>query len=563
MRFDDGKDKSGCGGVLLRLARDKRANVMVIGAMAMFPLAGMVGGGLDLSRMYITKTRLQHACDAAVLAGRRTMGGGSWAFNNNAANAEAVRFFEGNWQAGSYGATNEVKSFTENNGVVRGTASVQLPMSLMRIFGQTTRTISVACDAQMRLLNTDVMFVLDTTGSMAQTIPGDTGTKMTALRSSVKCFYQILAQLDITDQDCEGAEPTGGVGPDVQLRFGFVPYSSNVNVGRLLPTAYMPDSWTYQSRTYQNARDDGDPIWTYEPRVIDISGLKNGATGWNDELTVPRIGDDAENRRIRWDGCIEERATVPRATYYPIPSEAKDLDIDSVPVAGDVTTQWKPVLPDVQYLRNIRSNLNQARFEPTPNTTRQYLNARNYSYACPTESRRLRSYAAADGGTANFMNYVNALNPVGGTYHDIGMIWGQRLLSPTGIFAADNRVSATGGAIERHLIFMTDGDTDTSEFNSGAYGIPWHDRRQFGAGTAPTKEMNDEQVDRRFEALCTRGRGPFTIWVIGFGALSTDTTNRLRNCASPGRFFAASNAAGLQRSFRDIAEQIGQLRLRN
>jgi hypothetical protein len=160
------------------------------------------------------------------------------------------------------------------------------------------------------------------------------------------------------------------------------------------------------------------------------------------------------------------------------------------------------------------------------------------------------------------MNYVNSLNPVGGTYHDIGMIWGQRLLSPTGIFADDNRVSATGGAIERHLIFMTDGDTDTSEFNSGAYGIPWHDRRQFGAATAPTKAMNDEQVDRRFEALCTRGRVPFTIWVIGFGNLSNDTLTRLRNCASPGRFFAATSGTELQSSFRQIAEQIGQLRLR-
>ena len=45
-----------------------------------------------------------------------------------------------------------------------GTASATLPMTLMRVFGKTTETLTVTCDAEMRLPNTDVMFVLDTTG---------------------------------------------------------------------------------------------------------------------------------------------------------------------------------------------------------------------------------------------------------------------------------------------------------------------------------------------------------------------------------------------------------------
>ena len=31
--------------------------------------------------------------------------------------------------------------------------------------------------------------------------------------------------------------------------------------------------------------------------------------------------------------------------------------------------------------------------------------------------------------------YVNALKPTGNTYHDIGMIWGARMISSGGIFA--------------------------------------------------------------------------------------------------------------------------------
>ena len=66
-------------GFMSALARDVRGNTLAIMAAALIPLAGLVGGGIDISRMYITKTRLQHACDAGALAGRKAMGGGTWA----------------------------------------------------------------------------------------------------------------------------------------------------------------------------------------------------------------------------------------------------------------------------------------------------------------------------------------------------------------------------------------------------------------------------------------------------------------------------------------------------
>ncbi|MDE0879433.1 MAG: pilus assembly protein TadG-related protein, partial [Sphingomonas bacterium] len=76
------------GSFLRRLRRDVRANTLAIVAAALVPLAGMVGGGLDISRLYLTKTRLQHACDAGALAGRKAMGGGSW--NTAASNVAAA-----------------------------------------------------------------------------------------------------------------------------------------------------------------------------------------------------------------------------------------------------------------------------------------------------------------------------------------------------------------------------------------------------------------------------------------------------------------------------------------
>src|SRR3546814_5727577 len=57
---------------------------------------------------------------------------------------------------------------------------------------------------------------------------------------------------------------------------------------------------------------------------------------------------------------------------------------------------------------------------------------------------------------SDFDGYVDTLTPNGRTYHDIGLIWGARLISPTGLFASENATTARGGEIQRHVIFMTD-----------------------------------------------------------------------------------------------------------
>ena len=173
---------SNASGFMARLGKDVRGNTMAIMGAALIPLAGMVGGGVDIARMYIVKTRLQHACDAGALAGRKAMGGGTWAQTVNGVqnypNIAAGKFFDANYQSDAYGASGLTRTFTENAGKVSGTASATLPMTLMKIFGRSTETLSVTCDAEMRLPNTDVMFVLDTTGSMAETPSGDSQTKM-------------------------------------------------------------------------------------------------------------------------------------------------------------------------------------------------------------------------------------------------------------------------------------------------------------------------------------------------------------------------------------------------
>src|SRR3546814_5617390 len=58
---------------LARFLWETDGNILPMAAMGMIVAAIIVGSAVDLSRAYRAKSRLQAACDAAVLAGRRTV----------------------------------------------------------------------------------------------------------------------------------------------------------------------------------------------------------------------------------------------------------------------------------------------------------------------------------------------------------------------------------------------------------------------------------------------------------------------------------------------------------
>jgi hypothetical protein len=275
-------------------------------------------------------------------------------------------------------------------------------------------------------------------------------------------------------------------------------------------------------------------------------------------------GKDVPAATINWTGCIEERATIETTDYDPIPSEAIDLDIDTVP--HDDASRWRPALPQLIFTRGTTSGTNYNGTSWTNGNTSNWLTggvtnntdyANNSTFYCPTEARKLQAWTDA----STFQTYVNSLDPNGNTYHDIGIIWGARLMSPTGIFSAENATTPGGGEIERHMIFMTDGDTNANAGDYAAYGLPFFDHRQ--TPDNPTKAQLDEQVNLRFLAVCQWVRNSrITLWVVNFGeGQSQATKDRLEQCASTGRYFSATDSVGLQQTFKSIADQISQLRL--
>jgi hypothetical protein len=175
--------------------------------------------------------------------------------------------------------------------------------------------------------------------------------------------------------------------------------------------------------------------------------------------------------------------------------------------------------------------------------------------SCPTAAKKFQTWTPS-----NFRTYVNSLETGGYTYHDIGLLWGARIMSPTGIFSALN--APTNMTIERHMVFMTDGETNVVNDDYSAYGVHWYDRRQTPTGTAPTNSQLNALTDARTAALCKAIKNKnINLWVVSYGNVDSATNDRLEACATPGKFFQAASVSSLVSNFKAIAAEISALRL--
>ncbi|MEM8918858.1 MAG: pilus assembly protein TadG-related protein [Pseudomonadota bacterium] len=649
-----------------RLRTNTRGNTLAMVAAGLVPLAGIIGSGVDLSRAYMVKTRLQQACDAGVLAGRKAMGEGAYDSN---ARSQTEKFFNANFPTDYLDSTNRTftPSSPSGSSQVSATASVELPTIVMKIFGNDDIDVAVDCTAILEIANTDVTMVLDSTGSMNNNIDdgaGGTTTRIAALRTAMNSFYNIV--------------DTAATGTGSRIRYAMVPYTGTVNVGRQIiaadPAYMVSGNHNYQSReaiwevdgppgttvtndstetfetlnfvdgpecTDQFSQNQSVPGWwtaspSGNPVTSSSTSSNNGTTttidttrtysyySWNGSTSQPpgyavgssywltcvrRVVTDTtttvtgnpriesnvwdssatflrwEHKQINhpvdayiasidtgpaspipghqfggtvsWDGCIEERDTVDTdvVTYNGSsdsidPVGTLDLDIDGIPTNN--ASRWRPYWPEVSYFRSAGTALESFTSDAeSANFKWNSPSGHKAQVACPAQAQQFEVMTSGE-----FSTYANSLVADGGTYHDIGMIWGARFSSPTGIFATNvNETPSNGGYVSRHLIFMTDGILDIGDDYYSAYGLERHDQ-YVGTGDETQASTNHTA---RFAAVCeaTKAKG-IRVWVIAFATgLSTEMTN----CASPNSAFTSTNASQLNAAFSTIAQSVSDLRL--
>lgn len=630
----------GPGGVLLALSRDRTGSTLAMMAAMLVPMTLLAGSAVDVSRVFMVQARLQQACDAGVLAGRKSMTDLTSQTLDNAAAAQATAFFNHNFPANWMNT--EAVSFTPTKTTanqVNGVAVATVPYTIMRMIGVQSKTISATCRARFDVADTDIIFVLDTTGSMA-CAPADStstcnnyvggatvssylrpnagngvagyggttgykvaeksGSRIEALRQAVLNFYDTFA---------------ANADPSTHVRYGFVTYTSSVNAGKAIteisPT-YMvggagntTTTWNYQSRkvtgdynigsqtsTTASASDSSScaayggripagttgqpfvydpnngravvkttnwnggvcqvysqtvgPQWLYQELPLDVSQLVAGNT-----VTDPT---KVNGSTTSWVGCVEERDTTASSSFSQS-SLSADLDPDLVPSSD--ANRWRPMWEDAIYLRygygstaNATSNGDSSSHPPI-NT--QTYRQRGYT-TCGKPVARLSVMTRQQ---VNDYVYAADFKAIGGTYHDVGMIWGTRLISPTGLFAADTASWPNSPAApKRVIIFLTDGDMAPSTAIYGQYGVEYYDQRVAGGSSSNLTAYHNT----RFTTECSAAKArDIDIWTITIG--STITT-QMSSCATlPTQALSTTSGTDLSAKFAAIASQLAMLRL--
>jgi hypothetical protein len=294
----------------------------------------------------------------------------------------------------------------------------------------------------------------------------------------------------------------------------------------------------------------GTATWIYNQYNIDTSTYKTGAAA------NVYTGTNGAAVSSTWGGCVEERQTIPATAFsfssgaiisdddaYTAPTTPWDLDIDSAPDSDDNATKWGPMWPEAAYRRD---------------TVTPALDGNSVTSYCPFAAQLLREMDKyGDDDELGFYDYADDLSANGSTYLDVGMLWGARLSSPTGIFADNvNEDPPNGGEVSRHLIFMTDGEMQTSSTIQSTYGIESVDRHVTTDGSDTTADANHAA---RFRAICdaVKAKG-IRIWVIAF---TTGLNSDLSYCASDASSFVANDADQLNNAFQVIAKNVGELRI--
>ena len=649
-RRDGARTEQG-GGWMRRLARDRAGNTLALMAAVTIPLAALTGSAVDMARLYVVKVRLQQACDAGALAGRKFMTDSNSSVLDAAAATQARTFFANNFSSGYMGtpafdANTNPYPFTPSktsDNQVAGTATVAVPMTLMKMFGTASETLTVNCQARYDVADTDVIFVLDTTGSMAclpqdsdtacsnyvgaagnntytrpsdssavygyagttgYSVPEKSGSRIEALRQAVLGFFDTFA----TNAD-----------PSTHVRYGFVTYTSAVNVGgalRAINPSYIVGGGGSGTANYQSRQVTADytisssnqtvsmnqatcqaqaPVrtpaaaltYTSSSTATYVSYSYSGSTctkttstlgprytygqyGWDvaqyvagNAVTDPTRVDGSTTR---WIGCVEERIDASSAgqSSFSVGSLPADINPDLVPTND--ATRWRPMWPDVEYGRNLNYSGSWGYYYDPGSMTTNGDSGTYWSYGddtpmkqgysvCGKPARRLTVMGRSD--VYNYL-YANDFVPVGGTYHDTGMIWGTRMLSPTGLFAADTAAWAGRNAPNRVIVFLTDGDMAPSLRSYSMYGVESMDRRVTG-GTGQYGNIVALH-NARFLAACSAAKARnISVWTV---EIDTAASSTMKSCASStSQALYSTSGTGLSDAFKSIAQQIARLRI--
>ncbi|MBW8735310.1 MAG: hypothetical protein JF571_13600, partial [Asticcacaulis sp.] len=216
-------------GKLFKRFRDAiRGNVTAATAVAMLPLAAVVGGGVDFSNAIAARVRLQDAADAAAIAAALDSTG--LLSNQQAAASKAFTANVQNSALSDDSASGQLTVVTDNNvQTMFFTAKATVKTYLIGLVGIQSIPLTATAKAGITMNSAEIAFVLDNTGSMAQ------NSKMTTLKTDLD---SVLASL---------ADASGSSG---HTKVALIPFDTQVALSDVAGMSGYASNFTTVSQTY-------------------------------------------------------------------------------------------------------------------------------------------------------------------------------------------------------------------------------------------------------------------------------------------------------------------------
>ncbi len=535
-----------------RLRRDERGAIAVQFALLALPLAVLVFGLVDISRVSLQRRQMQDALDAATLIAARSTAVTDVDLDSIGDAAFAAEISGLN--LGLSSASSTFKSGTNNR--VLGTATGVIKPIIANLWTNANITVTANSEVVRSVNKLEVALVLDNTGSMDNDL-GSGGKKITALIDASKSLVDVLSAAAARASETDA------------VKIAVVPFSMTVNIG----STYKTSSWMTGSLPSEYGSDL----------------FNDGARP--DRFTL------LSNMGLSWTGCVESRpspydttddapnSSVPGTMFVPFfAADEPDSSYSKYRYSSGYQTDKYSNKPANDYLRDYGGNPNPY---PTPTDwwTRQGVVTKYIS-------ANLRSGASAfdagpnDGcGITNVLRLTNVRTTAnanvvkakldqmvasGNTNVAMGAVWGWHMISPNAPF----RDGAAYGApkTQKIIVLLTDGDNvmsgNSNKNNStySGYGYVWQKRLKNASNVSldagSSNDARRDAIDSRQTKICDNLRDKkILVYSIGVG-VSTHSKSILQGCATTtDMYYDVTDASQLTTVFNAIAGSIQNLRI--
>jgi Flp pilus assembly protein TadG len=547
---------------LRALQRDERGAVAPMFAIALLPLVGLAGVGIDYGRAATARQQMQNSLDASALWLSKKAGTQS----ADSLQTDAVTLFNAQFKNADTKNVAITATYTAAGGsTLTLSARGDVDAYITGIIGVPILKIATASTVKWGSKRLRVALVLDTTGSMTS------AGKMSALKTATK---DLLTQL-------QNASPTSG---DVYV--SIIPFSKNVDIGSSNVNASYIDwaDWEDEPKIIKSSKPDG---WSSIgpgsscPFTNSSHGFRCTTTPANaagDTSTIPSSGSyagyicpsvdsggrDATKIGIYYNGCYNSVPSTSTSTRTLCTGSSCSCgSTQNCACTGSgwnkkctVTTTTTGAPYTHNWVKNPRSTWNGCvtdrgtstgpsndfdRKITAPMTSAESRYPAEQNSYCPPELKGL-SYNWSAMRVA-----VDNLYPVGATNQPIGLVWGWQSLAGGGPLSAPAK--DTSYTYDDVIVLMSDGLNTLN--------------RWYGNGSSTNTSVDNRMYQTSVAGTCANIKAAgITIYTIHVNTDGDPQSTLLKNCAStPDKFWMVTTASGISTVFNQIGTQLSKLRI--